>query len=81
MILPSEISDPRLGAHSEVRALDQAIKARRALGIEVNRFDIKDFQLHNRNLSKVDDTGIPLMKNRCENCSYITNGINVIGHN
>ena len=68
------------GSHSEIMALDQAIKAREArLGITATETDISDFLLHNRSLiGERRAIGIPP---RCANCAAITDGINVIGGN
>jgi hypothetical protein len=74
--MPAEV-DKRAGAHSEVRALDEAIKAREAqTGKPVTEKDLGSFDLHNRHMP----SNTPF--NRCPNCSNITNGANTIGgHN
>ena len=79
-IKPSEVRDERSGAHSEIRALDQLIKDRRAKNIPVDKSSFKEFDLHNRDLWKTDKSGDPAPKDRFENCAYISNGINSIGH-
>ena len=68
------------GSHSEIVALDQAIKARELrLGIQVGETDLPSFLLHNRSLiGEKRVIGIPP---RCGNCAVITNGVNVIGGN
>jgi hypothetical protein len=64
------------GSHSEIRALDQALKAREAhTGQPATEADLSSFLLHNRSLN--DPTGVPP---RCVNCWHITNGVTVIGN-
>ncbi|MET4083686.1 hypothetical protein ABIB40_003658 [Pedobacter sp. UYP30] len=66
--------DRRAGAHSEVRALDDAIKNREiSTGKPVTESDMGSFDLHNRHLP----SNTPF--NRCPNCSNITEGTNVVG--
>lgn len=79
--IKNEIADRRLAAHSEMRAYDQAIKARREAGIHVDEGSIKEMDLHNRDLWKIDENGIPKTKVRCPHCSFLTDGINTHGHN
>ena len=70
-----DATDLRAGAHSEVRALDETIKAREAAtGKPVTEADLKDFKIHNRNLPH--NTAF----DRCPNCQNITNGAETIGH-
>jgi len=59
--------------HSEVVALDKAIKARGGVFKEA---DLQDFLLHNRQLFK-GKNGVPP---RCVNCWHQTEGIKVIGN-
>jgi hypothetical protein len=68
------------GAHSEIHALNQAIKAReRITGVPVTEKDLSDFLLHNRSLrGKTKGIGVPP---RCTNCVVLTYGITVIGNN
>ena len=78
-----KIVDRREAAHSEIRALDDAIKARREAGIPVDENSIKDMYLHNRDLQKnaiQNNGGIPPIKDRCPHCEILTNDINIIGH-
>ncbi len=71
--LPPE-TDKRAGAHSEVRALDEAIKAReKETGQPFTEKDLGNLDLHNRSLPN----NTP--KIRCPNCSYITDGVNTVG--
>ena len=78
----SEVADNRLAAHSELRALDQVLKARRELGLSVDRSTISELFLHNIDLyKKIDGNGNFVTKIRCEHCRYLTDGINTIGHN
>jgi uncharacterized Zn-binding protein involved in type VI secretion len=66
------------GAHSEVVALDRAIQAReQATGIPVTEADLPTFQLHNQSLMNAHPA-TPM--HRCSNCTSITDGVEVIGH-
>lgn len=66
------------GSHSEISALDQAIKAREArTGITVTASDLPDFLLHNRSL--IGERRVIGIPPRCANCAAITNGVKVIG--
>lgn len=66
------------GAHSEIVALDKALKSREAAtGVTVSESDLPSFQLHNRCLiGRRRVIGIPP---RCPNCAGITRGLTVIG--
>lgn len=77
----SEVADNRLAAHSELRALDQVLKARRKSGLPVDRSTISELFLHNIDLYKLDGNGNLVTKIRCEHCRYLTDGINTVGHN
>ncbi|WP_367867226.1 PAAR-like protein [Pedobacter sp. WC2423] len=67
-------TDLRAGGHSEVRALDDAIKAREAATSKpVTETDLSTFDLHNRRLPD----NIPM--HRCPNCSVITDGVKTVG--
>jgi hypothetical protein len=70
-------TDTRAGAHSEVRALDAAIKAREAAtGKPVTEADLGSFDLHNRHMPNNN------AMHRCVNCTNITRDVNVVGgHN
>jgi hypothetical protein len=75
------ITPPRAGVpgtHSEINALDKAIKSREArTGTAVVESDLKDFLLNNRSLiGKRCGVGIPP---RCPNCAAITDGVTMIG--
>ncbi|WP_407402731.1 hypothetical protein [Chryseobacterium sp.] len=83
-ITPSTTADDRLAAHSEIRAYDQAIKARRDSGIPVDENSIKEMDLHNRDLQNKaikNNNGTPPVKVRCPHCGFLTDGINTHGHN
>lgn len=83
-ITPSTTADDRLAAHSEIRAYDQAIKARRDSGIPVDENSIKEMDLHNRDLQNKaikNNNGNPPVKVRCPHCGFLTDGINTHGHN
>ena len=83
-IVLSEVTDRKYAAHSELRALDQAIKARREAGIPVDHNAIKEMSLSNRDLQpKVIErnNNTPPLKARCQNCEYLTNGVQLNGHN
>ncbi len=71
--------DIRLAAHSEIRALDQALKAREALGEPVDERTISEMYLHNIDLRQLYRAGEINFKKRCENCKRITDGIKVLG--
>ncbi|WP_257620633.1 hemagglutinin repeat-containing protein [Janthinobacterium sp. NKUCC08_JDC] len=75
------VTPPRAGipgAHSEISALDQAIKSREAVkGLPVIEADISSFLLHNRAL--IGERTIIGIPPRCINCAAITNGVKVIG--
>lgn len=71
-----ETVDHRAGAHSEVVALDKALKAREAAtGRRVTEADLNEILLHNRNMPKTQ-----IQMDRCPNCSVITNGVRTVGH-
>ena len=71
-----ETVDHRAGAHSEVVALDKALKAREAAtGKRVTAADLNEILLHNRNMPKTQ-----IQMDRCPNCSVITNGVKTVGH-
>ena len=73
--------DDRLAAHSEIRALDQALAARRELGYTVNEETLKELYLYNIDLTELYKNNIIIPKPRCENCSRLTDGINTVIHN
>ncbi|UOQ72681.1 type VI secretion system tube protein TssD [Hymenobacter cellulosilyticus] len=68
------------GAHSEIYALDQALKAReKHTGRPVTQQDLAGFLLHNRSLrGSTKGVGVPP---RCTNCAILTDGLTVIGNN
>jgi hypothetical protein len=77
-----ELKNPRSGstpgAHAEVIAVDKALKAREAAGLEVNDNTISELYLHNRSLlNNQYPNGTPKM---CDHCASILKGINTIGH-
>jgi len=70
------------GSHSEIVALDKALKAREVLtGKAVGESELSSFLLHNRNLINAKGlpapTGVPP---RCVGCFNITEGVTVIGN-
>nr|WP_277395794.1 PAAR domain-containing protein [Aggregatibacter actinomycetemcomitans] len=82
-IIPSDRADRRTAAHSEIRALDQAIKARRERGIPVDASSISEMDLYNVDLQNAairNNGGMPPQKPRCEHCQGITDGINTHVH-
>ncbi|MBN6074027.1 PAAR domain-containing protein [Aggregatibacter actinomycetemcomitans] len=65
-IIPSDRADRRTAAHSEIRALDQAIKARRERGIPVDASSISEMDLYNVDLQNAairNNGGMPPPKN------------------
>lgn len=81
----TEFADTRLAAHSEIRALDEAIKVRRDLGLPVSEDTINELYVYNidlRTMYSTGKSGIPSMipKCRCQNCIKLTEGINTIKH-
>jgi hypothetical protein len=54
------------GSHSEIIAVDKALKAREASGFKVTEADLKDFQIHNEWLKGKANTA-PM----CQNCDYL----------
>ena len=72
--------DIRLAAHSEVRALDLALKAREEAGMTVDEMTISDLFLYNIDMIKFFKGEGLIPKDRCENCKVITDGIHVIRH-
>jgi len=67
-----------VGAHSEVVALDKAIKAREVItGVPVREADLGSFQLHNRSMMNAHPA-TPM--DRCSNCQAISAGTEVVGH-
>ncbi|WP_345990287.1 hypothetical protein AAEU33_21530 [Chryseobacterium sp. Chry.R1] len=78
-----ETADNRLAAHSEIRAYDQALKARREAGLPVDENSIREMDLHNRDLQNnaiKNNNGTPPPKVRCPHCGFLTDGINTHGH-
>lgn len=64
------------GAHSEIQALDQALKAREAAtGKPVTKADLADFQLHNRGMT-THAPNVPVP--RCPHCAALTEGVTFI---
>ncbi|HEX9061672.1 MAG TPA: hypothetical protein VF941_15935, partial [Clostridia bacterium] len=80
-IILSEVADFRLAAHSEIVALDEVLKNRRALGLPVDETTLSELYLQNIDLSKAYKTGEIVPKIRCEHCRYLTDGINILNHN
>ncbi len=54
------------GNHSEIIAVDKALKARESAGIKVTEADLKDFVIHNEWLK-----GKPNPAKMCQNCNYL----------
>lgn len=68
-----------IGAHSEVVALDRALKARElTLNKPVLEEEFPSFYIHNRS-TMAASAGQPM--NRCDNCIVITKGVNTVLHN
>jgi hypothetical protein len=67
------------GSHSEIIALDKAIKARESTTRQsMHESELSEFLLHNRSLMKKTlGQGVPP---RCINCWHITEGVRVIGN-
>ncbi len=72
--------DIRLAAHSEVRALDLALKAREDAEMTVDEMTLSDLFLYNIDMKKFFKGEGLVPKDRCENCKIITDGIHVIRH-
>ena len=72
--------DTRLAAHSEVRALDLALKVREEVGMTVDETNISELFLYNIDMKKYFKGEGLIPKDRCENCRRITDGIHVIRH-
>ena len=74
--------DYRLAAHSEIRALDEAIKVRKSLGLPVTEETLNELYVYNIDLRNMYKTGKLVMnpKCRCPNCLRLTDGINTIIH-
>ena len=72
--------DKRYAGHSEIVALDKILKNRRKLGLNVSRETLSELYLYNINMSKVFKENELTPKDRCPNCKYLTNGINVLNH-
>jgi hypothetical protein len=62
-------SDP--GTHSEIYALDKALKAREAAGMKVTEKSLKDFTLYNETLYKKKTGSVPC----CANCTRLLDGV------
>lgn len=66
------------GSHSELVALDQALKAReRSLGRPATEADLKSFLLTNKSLDSRNAEGAPY---RCLHCWNLTDGVTTVGH-
>ncbi len=74
-----ELNNTSLTAHSEIRALDQALKAREDSGEQVDESTISEMYLHNINLPRLYERDKIAFKKRCENCKRITDGIKILG--
>lgn len=79
IILPDYI-DKRLAGHSEIRALDELLKARRSAGLPVDDGVFKELFIYNIDLREYYKTGNIKPKPRCPNCTNLTNGVNTILH-
>ncbi|MBL8179756.1 MAG: hypothetical protein JNK48_34070 [Bryobacterales bacterium] len=70
--MPQPPPHPSLpGSHSEIMAMDQALKAREAAGMKVSDEDLKDFVLYNETLYRNRTGSVPC----CANCSSLTDGV------
>jgi hypothetical protein len=86
-IKKTERHDNRLAGHSEIQALDQVIKARRAAGMPVDEKMMSELYLQNIYLPSAfraykampDAFNTDMLKpmRRCNNCEYLTDGINI----
>lgn len=79
-IVLEEYVDDRVAAHSEVRALNETLKNRREVGLEVSEETIKEMYVYNIDLRKMHKSNVLEPKGRCPNCTFITDGINPIKH-
>jgi len=70
-----------LAGHSELVALDEIIKNRRALNMPVDESILSELYLYNIDLTQGFKAGAIITKPRCEHCAYLTNGVHCIGHN
>lgn len=70
----------KLASHSEIRALDEAIKARRAAGLRVSEKILDEMYIYNIDLRAARRIKQLLPKCRCPNCQVITDGINTLIH-
>ena len=77
----SQVADDRYSAHSEIVALDPILQNRRELGLPVDKTTLSELYLQNIDLTKAYKTGEIVPKPRCENCRYLTDGINILNHN
>jgi hypothetical protein len=77
-----ENSDIRRAGHSEIQALDLVVKARKKAGITVDKTIISELYLQNIDLTeafRTRNTGVILRpRKRCDNCFYLTEGINLV---
>lgn len=66
-------------SHSEIVAMDEALKAR---GANVTEADLNDFIIHNKRLGgEVDNLGVPKgCPPRCAHCWFLSDEIKVIGN-
>jgi hypothetical protein len=71
-------ADMRFAGHSEIVALDQAIKARRAAGIPIDEKLISELYLQNIDMIMAFRTGDFLPVKRCANCRFLTEGIKLV---
>ncbi len=72
--------DNKLASHSEIRALDEAIKARRVAGLPVSEKILDEMYIYNIDLRAARRIKQLLPKCRCPNCQVITDGINTLIH-
>ncbi|MBQ5473732.1 MAG: hypothetical protein IIT65_03335 [Lachnospiraceae bacterium] len=79
IILESHV-DKWYASHSEIRALDEVLKARRKVGLPVTNAVIDELYVYNIDLWDARKINIFTPKCRCPNCKNLTNGINTLIH-
>ena len=78
LIVLSEGVDKRLAGHSEIRALNDLLKARKAAGLPINDEIIQNVYIYNVDLTATRKNNCIITKTRCENCTVLTDGANTI---
>ena len=78
LIVLSEGADKRLAGHSEIRALNDLLEARKAAGLPINDKIIENVYIYNVDLTATRKNNCIITKPRCENCTVLTDGANTI---